>query len=118
MAVSHPQRLTLQSVVTDIYSASFAVEKDEAVTLEEIRGSNIHELVEVSQRARWQDMHDANYWWAIQEGFERGMVFHKLSPQELIKIKWAFCGAKKFGTPQFHAVLADILREDVPHMSR
>ena len=65
MAVSHPQRLTLESAVNDIYSAPFAVENDEAVTLEEIRSSNIHELVEVSQRARWQDMHDATYWWAI-----------------------------------------------------
>lgn len=67
-------------------------------------------------RARHQGVDDAKMWWAIEEGFERGMVFHKLSPQELISIKWAFCGRRKFGTPQFHTVLADLLREDLPSM--
>jgi hypothetical protein len=46
----------------------------------------------------------------------RGNKLYLLSPEELIKLKYAFDGHVKYGTPLFHEILASLLKEDIPKM--
>ena len=45
-------------------------------------------------------------------------MFYRLSKEELVKLKWAFDGKVKQGTPIFHEILSSLLREDLPTMSK
>ena len=41
-----------------------------------------------------------------------------MSSEELLKLKWAFDGKQKQGTPVFHDVLSSLLREDLPTLDK
>jgi hypothetical protein len=56
-------------------------------------------------------------WFAIEERFERGKKLYLLNSGELIKLKFAFDGDTKYGTPTFHEILASLLREDLGKMN-
>jgi hypothetical protein len=47
-------------------------------------------------------MSDGEIWFAIERRFDRGHKLHLLDSDELIKLKYAFDGLQKYGTPIFH----------------
>ena len=67
-------------------------------------------------KARHDGVSDGTIWFAIEEKLERGHKLHHLNPQQLIKLKYAFDGHAKQGTPLFHEILASLLKEDVPKL--
>lgn len=70
----------------------------------------------MSVKARHEDISDGTIWFAIEEKLDRGHKLHLLTPQQLIKLKFAFDGHKKQGTPLFHEILSSLIREDIPHL--
>lgn len=68
--------------------------------------------------ARWQGLEDKEIWYWIEEGLQRGKKLYLLSSEELLKLKWAFDGEPKQGTPLFHEILASLLREDLPTLDK
>lgn len=72
--------------------------------------SDVHQLVQLSLAARGQGVEDKVLWYAIESGFQRGKKLYLLSTEELVRLKWAFDGKTKQGTPIFHDILSSLLR--------
>lgn len=70
--------------------------------MESVLNSDVHQLVQLTLAARNQGVEDMALWYAIENGFQRGKKLYLLSPEELVRLKWAFDGKLKQGTPVFH----------------
>lgn len=117
MSVSHPQNRDFIAIHDAIYSQFFTSAFTQEVTQEVVEKANLHELVEISLKARKEGQLDGSLFFAIETRFDRGHKLHLLNSDELIKLKYAFDEHQKYGTPIFHEILSSLLREDVPKMN-
>ena len=116
MAVTHPQRLDLEPALDAAYSPYFATSYSQEVTPEAVEGCSNEEVAELCLKAR-QDGAPGEVWFAIEERLARGNKLYLLTSEQLIKLKYAFEGHVKAGTPLFHEILSSLLSEDIPKMS-
>ncbi len=56
----------------------------------------------MSLKARHDDISDGTVWFNMEEKLERGRKLYLLTPQQLIKLKYAFDSHHRQGTPIFH----------------
>lgn len=59
-------------------------------------------MVDISLKARHDNITDGIIWFSIENKLERGHKLHLFEPDQLIRLKYAFDGQTKFGTPVFH----------------
>lgn len=119
MQVSHPHNQDVEPALQTTFLPFFASSQQQ-VTREAVenRSNDVHRLVELAVAARHQEVADGEIWFQIESALGRGRKLYLLSSEELIRLKWAFDNRTKYGTPAFHEVLADLLREDVPKLSK
>jgi len=88
------------------------------INFEVIESSDLHQLVEICLKARESGISDGGIWFAIEKRFDRGHKLNLLNSDELIKLKYAFDGLQKYGTPIFHEILGALLQEDAPKLNK
>ena len=120
MQVSHPHNNDVETTLQSSFLSFFESTHQQEVTREAVenRSDDVHKLVELSVAARHQNVEDGEIWFQIEAALGRGRKLYLLSPEELIRLKWAFDNRTKYGTPTFHEILADLLREDLPKLSK
>lgn len=108
MAVTHPQRLDLEPALDAIYSPYFATSYSQQITPEVVESCSYEDIAELCLKAR-QDGAPGEIWFAIEERLARGNKLYLLTSKQLIKLKYAFEGHVKAGTPLFHEILSSLL---------
>jgi hypothetical protein len=74
-------------------------------SIEEVKDAN--DLCRLATFYRLNEETDRQKWYEIEQSF--GNKFYKLSKESLVLLKWAFNGNPRFGTPNFHRIVNDLL---------
>ena len=83
-----------------LYNPYFATSYSLEITFEAIESCSNEEIAELCLKAR-QDGAPGEIWFAIEERLARGNKLYLLTSEQLLKMKYAFEGHSKAGTPGF-----------------
>lgn len=75
----------------------------------------VHHLVQIALKMRLERSGDGELWYKLDKLLEKKL--HNLSVDEVVQLKFAFAGHKRFGSVEHHKILNDLIDGDAEQMS-